>query len=77
MNYQRCNTLAGNQAMARMRSEIMDLMACGGGAKHAACLSLISDPIENPDANKQPPLEPLWQPKKTREKCNLFSSTHV
>jgi len=51
--------LSGNQALARMRSEVMDRMACGG-ARHAD-LGPMYDPKENPETALQQHQKSLWR----------------
>jgi hypothetical protein len=75
MNYQCCNTLSGNQAMARIRSEIMVLMACGG-AKHGD-LGTMYDLADSPDFDNDPSRKPPSHHKKNSENCNLFPGTDV
>lgn len=50
MKCQRCSSLWGNQAVARIRSEIIDLAVCGQCAKEAWDLGLGYELLAEPSA---------------------------
>ncbi len=46
MNCQRCSTIRGGLAVARIRDEILDLAVCAACAKEATSLRLHVEPLD-------------------------------
>lgn len=54
MNYQRCPTLRGDQAVAHIRTDTMDLKVCATCAHEFFDLGLRCEPLERPDIHSRP-----------------------